>query len=103
MRLEHGGASSTFLLQPYRFWRCCGPLPGGAGQIEGEEVAPRDEATRLRIQLTKMGSAKVERLKIEAGDAAPEVLVNLRHGHGLARILARLENLSHILVWARDF
>ncbi|CAK9117270.1 unnamed protein product [Durusdinium trenchii] len=58
------------LLQPYRFWRCCGPLPGGAGQIEGEEVAPRDEATRLRIQLTKMGSAKVERLKIEAGDAA---------------------------------
>eukprot|EP00435_Cladocopium_sp_Y103_P015704 s3542_g3.t2 len=95
------------LLQRYRFWRCRGSnsaAKGGVGEIEGEEVMPsKDEATRLRIQLVRTAegtTARVERRPVEEPNAAPEVLVNLRRGNGLTKILARLENLSHILVWA---
>ncbi|CAL1127965.1 unnamed protein product [Cladocopium goreaui] len=95
------------LLQRYRFWRCRGSNSagkGGVGEIEGEEVIPsKDEATSLRIQLMRAAegtTARVERRPVEEPNAAPEVLVNLRQGNGLTKILARLENLSHILVWA---
>ncbi|CAJ1380920.1 unnamed protein product [Effrenium voratum] len=100
------------LLERYKFWR---QVKEGSESLLGEERFEVDQPSRLRVQLTPGSSgealATVERRKLRPGEMLatqpaqweemqPEVLVNARSKMGgLNELLARLENLSHILVW----
>eukprot|EP00930_Biecheleria_cincta_P042954 TRINITY_DN29551_c0_g1_i1.p1 TRINITY_DN29551_c0_g1~~TRINITY_DN29551_c0_g1_i1.p1 ORF type:complete len:4122 (-),score=701.34 TRINITY_DN29551_c0_g1_i1:256-12621(-) len=102
------------LLQRYRFWRCdnARAFPGAQGKIVAEEMQQRDSPTCLQITIEQESSkaaAKVQRFELPKGAAAAGhlenegslTLINLRRApSSLTHILARLEDLSHILAWA---
>ncbi|CAE7187744.1 unnamed protein product [Symbiodinium pilosum] len=93
------------LLDRYKFWRS---KEADGEVLVGEERATSDQPTELIVKPSNLlgpfegALATVERRRLPGGHD-PEFLVNSKSGMcGLTMVLARLENLSHILVWSRS-
>eukprot|EP00435_Cladocopium_sp_Y103_P036830 s365_g9.t1 len=104
------------LLERYKFWR----HKGESETLLAEERYEVDQPTRLRVKflspqlglfpeaLTTVKRCKLRRLdptspRSNGGweEGAADFLVNTKLGmNGLTELLARLENLSHILAWS---
>ncbi|CAL1170137.1 unnamed protein product [Cladocopium goreaui] len=104
------------LLERYKFWR----HKGESEALLAEERFEVDQPTRLRVKflspqlglfpeaLTTVKRCKLRRLdptspRSNGGleEGAADFLVNTKLGmNGLTELLARLENLSHILAWS---
>ncbi|CAE7946614.1 unnamed protein product, partial [Symbiodinium sp. KB8] len=111
------GLVPSALLERYSFWRSDG-APDSAGCLTGDELRPCDGPTRLQVTLCRSTtgvSATVRRVCLKPSPGpyyswdtddskAAEVLVNLRHSSALkfASLLARIEDLSHILAWSSE-
>ncbi|CAE7697283.1 unnamed protein product [Symbiodinium sp. CCMP2456] len=111
------GLVPSALLERYSFWRSDG-APDSAGCLTGDELRPCDGPTRLQVTLCRSTtgvSATVRRVCLKPSPGpyyswdtddskAAEVLVNLRHSSTLkfASLLARIEDLSHILAWSSE-
>jgi len=112
------GVLPDVLVDQYSFWRS---KSQGVECLIGNERTPSDTPKRIYVLLRKTGKnscAVIERrsLKVplnvtqqdsalfEEDSSAPvEVLVNIhRMRGGLAQLLARVENASHILIWAHN-